>query len=94
MPYVASPSYSETTQARANNLADCLAPARRFLDETSRASDTEKKETLILAATVAGWDEDEVRQALEREAPPVSEPPTGVQPTATIGLIPSSANSP
>ncbi|KRB49261.1 hypothetical protein ASE04_19020 [Rhizobium sp. Root708] len=94
MPYVASPSYCETEEARASNLLDCLEPARRFLDETSRASNTEKKEKLILAATEAGWNEDEVRKTLEREGTPISQQPTGVQAMATIGLIPRSANTP
>ncbi|MBW9118131.1 hypothetical protein JNB88_31445 [Rhizobium cauense] len=95
MPYVASPSYCEDARARSANLAQCLAPARRFLDETSNASEAEKIEMLVSSAAVAGWDEDEVRQALQ----PESETPGAVltrniQETATIGLVPTSANTP
>ena len=95
MPYVASPSYSESAQARAANLAQCLAPARRFLNETSQASEAEKIEKLVASATTAGWDEEEVRQALDADdAAPNSSAARNIQETATIGLVPTSANTP
>lgn len=65
MIYVASPTYSEREDARRENLEQCLDTARRRLEETSRASDTEKQDLLIAGAMAAGWAEDEVRAVLE-----------------------------
>lgn len=65
MTYVASPTYSEREDARRENLKQCLDTARRRLEETSRASDTEKQDLLIAGAVAAGWSEDEVRVVLE-----------------------------
>ncbi len=92
MPYVASPSYSENSQARAANLIQCMSPARRHLEEVSHASDAEKFELLVAAATEAGWEEDEVREALHNESGHstlMGNNPQGV----SIGLVPTSPAS-
>ena len=67
MTYVASPSHADEPQARAANLRQCLETARRRLDETSDAADTEKSEELVASAVEAGWDESEVRQVLQQQ---------------------------
>ncbi|MHC2363600.1 hypothetical protein ACVIOG_005803 [Rhizobium leguminosarum] len=64
MTYVASPSYDRNDPSRVSNLRQCLETARRRLDETSHASETEKIETLVASAIEAGWEDDEVREAL------------------------------
>ncbi|MGR9298995.1 hypothetical protein ACU8L5_27485 (plasmid) [Rhizobium leguminosarum] len=64
MTYIASPSYDRNDPSRASNLRQCLETARRRLDETSHASETEKIETLVASAIEAGWEDDEVRDAL------------------------------
>jgi hypothetical protein len=64
MTYVASPSYSEDHESRQANLSQCLETARRHIDETSRASEPEKTNTLIASAVAAGWNEEEVRKHL------------------------------
>ena len=65
MTYVASPSYSRENAARSANLLQCLKTARSHLDETSRASAAEKDAELLSSAIAAGWEEYEVRPALE-----------------------------
>ncbi len=50
MPYVASSSYCDNAQAREANLIQCLLPAKRFLDETSHASETERIEKVVASA--------------------------------------------
>ncbi|ANP90345.1 hypothetical protein [Rhizobium leguminosarum] len=90
MTYVASPSYDRNDASRASNLRQCLETARRHLDETSHSSETEKIETLVASAIEAGWEEDEVREALiageQGNKMPEQEPPV-----PTIGVVPSSS---
>jgi len=62
--YVASPRYSDTAEARAANLDECLVVARRNLDETSDASDGQKRQILVNSAIEAGWSEEEVLERL------------------------------
>jgi hypothetical protein len=84
MTYVASPSYAVDEPARADNLRQCLQTARRRLDEVSKASSAEKEIELASSALEAGWDEEEVRLALND-----GQEPTTIRPT--IGLVPSSS---
>jgi hypothetical protein len=67
MTYVASPSYSEGHANRQANLSQCLETARRHVDETSKASEPEKTNTLIASAVEAGWNEEEVRKHLSTD---------------------------
>ncbi len=94
MPYVASPSYCDNAQAREANLIQCLLPAKRFLDETSHASETERIEKLVASAVGAGWDEDEVRKALNATNAHLRQASTDTQEFATIGLVPTSTKTP
>jgi hypothetical protein len=89
MPYVACPSYCDDAQAREANPIQCLLPAKRFLDETSHASETERIEKLVASAVGAGWEEDEVRKPLS-----ATQAPTDTQEFATISLVPTSAKTP
>ena len=88
MTYVASPSSAVGDPGRVSNLKQCLGTARKRLDETSRSSNTEKEDELISSAVQAGWNEDEVRQALSGDDKRQSDAP---QPMPTIGLVPSSS---
>lgn len=90
MTYVASPSYSPDDPARIENLAQCLKTARKHLDETSKASDAEKEANLVLSAIEAGWDESEVRSALETSGANGSASLIAGQ-RPTIGVVPSSS---
>jgi hypothetical protein len=88
MTYVASPRTPEHSEARASNLAECLATARKHLDETSSASTTEKDEILIEGAVEACWNEEEVRAYFSKVGREDEEPePAALQPT--IGLVPA-----
>lgn len=87
MAYVASPRYGRGEEARTSNLHQCLDPARKRLDEMSNASDAEKCEEIVSGAVEAGWDEEEVRQALSD----TSDNTAPVEPRATFGIIPSSS---
>lgn len=92
MTYVASPTYSEDDASRAANLLQCLATARRHLDETSRSSSTEKQALLIASAVAAGWEEAEVRTALsseDRVAEAIDD--QGAQQTPARDVVPSSS---
>ncbi len=88
MTYVASPSRSIGDTARMEDLMQCLETARKHLNETSRASDTERQHELVSSAVAAGWEEDEVRAALAiaDEEPTLDEP---LKPT--LGVVPSSS---
>ncbi|MCJ9692339.1 hypothetical protein [Rhizobium sp. PRIMUS64] len=91
MTYVASPSYDRNDPSRVSNLRQCLETARRRLDETSHASETEKIATLVASAIEAGWEDDEVREALspgdEQQNKMFEQEP----PVRTIGVVPSSS---
>ncbi|NKK74722.1 hypothetical protein GFM13_31285 [Rhizobium leguminosarum bv. viciae] len=91
MTYVASPSYDRNDASRASNLRQCLETARRHLDETSHNSETEKIETLVASAIQAGWEEDEVREALSAGDEQGSEIQERKPPVPTIGVVPSSS---
>lgn len=64
MTYVPSPSHSDDSQTRNSDLRQCLETARRRLNETSDAAETEKTEVLVASAVEAGWGEGEVRRVL------------------------------
>ena len=64
MTYVASPSFSENSSDRRENLEQCLATAKLRLDEVSNASETEREADLVASAIEAGWGDEEVRSAL------------------------------
>ncbi|AHF87485.1 hypothetical protein RLEG3_04350 (plasmid) [Rhizobium leguminosarum bv. trifolii WSM1689] len=91
MTYVASPSYDRNDASRASNLRQCLDTARRHLDETSHNSETEKFETLVASAVEAGWEEDEVREALSADDEQGNKMPEQKPPAPTIGVVPSSS---
>ncbi|MBA1347266.1 hypothetical protein [Rhizobium sp. WYCCWR 11146] len=91
MTYVASPSYDRNDASRASNLRQCLETARRHLDETSHNSETEKIETLVASAIEAGWEEDEVREALSAGDEQENKMPEHKPPVPTIGVVPSSS---
>jgi len=89
MTYVASPSHSVEDPARAEDLRQCLATARKHLDETSTTSDTEKVAELVASAVDAGWDEAEVRSALSDAASDRKDDEVFLTPT--LGVVPSSS---
>jgi hypothetical protein len=91
MTYVASPSYDRNNASRASNLRQCLETARRHLDETSHNSETEKIETLVASAVEAGWEEDEVREALSGGDERGNKMPQHKPLVPTIGVVPSSS---
>jgi uncharacterized membrane protein len=84
MTYVASPSHATDDPARAHDLRQCLETARKRLDEVSKSSSTERENEIISSAMQAGWDEEEVRIALDSAREPGSVRPN-------IGLVPSSS---
>ncbi|KAA0689122.1 hypothetical protein DTW90_31935 [Neorhizobium sp. P12A] len=84
MTYVASPSHATDDPARADNLRQCLETARRRLDEVSKSSNAEKEHDIISSAVEAGWNEEEVRTALNG-----GQEPSGMKPT--IGLVSASS---
>lgn len=88
MTYVASPSHSIDDPARVEDLKQCLETARKYLNETSRASDTERDNELVSSAVEAGWDEDEVRAAV---VSPGHERADDEAPKPTLGVVPSSS---
>lgn len=88
MTYVASPSHSIGDIARTEDLKQCLETARRHLNETSRASDTERQNELVSSAVDAGWEEDEVRAAI---ASADDEPAHDGSLKPTLGVVPSSS---
>lgn len=88
MTYVASPSHSADHPARMEDLKQCLDTARKHLNETSKASDTEKQAELIASAIEAGWEDGEVRSAVAEEENDNSEDQVALAPT--IGVVPSS----
>ncbi|MDM9644876.1 hypothetical protein [Rhizobium sp. S163] len=88
MTYVASPSHSIGDAARTEDLKQCLETARKHLNETSRASDTERQQELVSSAIDAGWEEDEVRAALANEE---VEPSHDGSLMPTLGVVPSSS---
>jgi hypothetical protein len=75
---VASPRAPENSAARASTLAECLKNAGKHLDETSRASKTEKDE-IPIAGAVEGC------AYLCR----ADDEPAPASPQPTIGLIPA-----
>ncbi|MBP2490446.1 MAG: hypothetical protein AAAC49_13680 [Rhizobium leguminosarum] len=89
MTYIASPSYHRNDPSRASNLRQCLETARRRLDETSHASETEKIETLVASAIEAGWEDDEVRDALSPGDEQENKMRQQEPPVPTIGVVPS-----
>ncbi|MBB4112045.1 hypothetical protein FHT80_001361 [Rhizobium sp. BK226] len=91
MTYVASPSYDRNDASRASNLRQCLETARRHLNETSHNSETEKIERLVASAIEAGWEEDEVRQALSGGEEQGNKTPKQEPPVPTMGVVPSSS---
>jgi hypothetical protein len=91
MTYVASPTYPAADPARASNLKQCLDTARMHLDETSKASDTEKEYELIASAVTAGWEEDEVRLSLRGDAAGGAPEAQASREIATFGVVPSSS---
>ncbi|ANM14079.1 MULTISPECIES: hypothetical protein [unclassified Rhizobium] len=91
MTYVASPSYDRNDASRASNLRQCLDTARRHLNETAHSSETEKIETLVASAIEAGWEEDEVREALSAGVEHGNKMPEQELPVPTIGVVSSSS---
>ena len=90
MTYVASPSYPTDDPTRAANLRQCLETAYRHLDETSKASQSEKESELITSAVIAGWDEAEVRSVLsDRISGDTPTDEGNVSPS--FGVVPSSS---
>ena len=87
MAYVASPRYGRGEEARTSNLHQCLDPARKRLDEISTASDAEKSEEIVSGAVEAGWDEEELRQALSAS----SDSTAPAEVPTTFGITPSSS---
>jgi hypothetical protein len=87
--YVASPTFFPDAAARGTNLKQCLDVARRRLDETCGASETEKNAALVASAVSAGWEENEVMDLLRGASPGVA-PGLDQQPKP-IGLVPSSS---
>jgi hypothetical protein len=87
--YVASPTFCPDAASRRTNLKQCLDVARRRLDETSGASETEKNAALVASAVSAGWEENEVRDLLQGSSSGFA-PELGQQPRP-IGLVPSSS---
>lgn len=61
------------------------------LDETSQASETEKIETLVASAIEAGWDENEVREALSAYDRQDVKRPKQEPHVPTMGVVPSSS---
>lgn len=89
MTYVASPSHSVGDPARLEDLNQCLDTARKHLNETSSASDTERTAELVASAVDAGWDEAEVSSAV---AGATSDHIKGDEfLTPTLGIVPSSS---
>ncbi|TAZ68041.1 hypothetical protein ELH72_35885 [Rhizobium ruizarguesonis] len=91
MTYVASPSYHREDANRASNLRQCLETARRHPDETSQAPETGKIETLVTSDIEAGWDENEVREALSASDKQNVTRPKQEPPVPTMGVVPSSS---
>ncbi|MBY5368329.1 MULTISPECIES: hypothetical protein [Rhizobium] len=91
MTYVASPSYHREDANRAPNLRQCLETARRHLDESWQASETEKIEMLVASAVEAGWNENEVREALSAYDKQDVKRPKQEPPVPTMGVVPSSS---
>lgn len=88
MTYVASPSHSIGDIARTEDLKQCLETARKHLNETSRASDTERQQELVSSAIDAGWEEDEAQAALASAG---EEPAHDKSLKPTLGVFPSSS---
>ncbi|MGR9081000.1 hypothetical protein ACU8V1_33380 (plasmid) [Rhizobium leguminosarum] len=91
MTYVASPSYDRKDPSRVSNLRQCLETARRRLDETSHASETEKIAMLVASAIEAGWEDDEVREAISAGDEQQNKMFEQEPPVPTIGVVPSSS---
>lgn len=91
MTYVASPTHSATAEARRENLKQCLDTARKWLEERSRASDTEKRDLLIADATFAGWSEDEVQEVLDGSPASLQADEHRQAETHQFGVVPSSS---
>jgi hypothetical protein len=89
MTYVASPSFSENSSDRRENLEQCLATAKHRLDEVSNASATEREAELIASAIDAGWGHEEVRSALANRRDTASE--AGEQNNTRRPVVPSSS---
>jgi hypothetical protein len=89
MTYVASPSFSENSSDRRENLEQCLATAKHRLDEVSNASETEREAELIASAIDAGWGDEEVRSALANRRDTDSE--AGEQNNTPRPVVPSSS---
>lgn len=87
MAYVASPSHNDSESRRQENLEQCLDTAKRHLDETSHASDSERQQILISSAVEAGWGEEEVRAVIEKS----QDASARVPPPGYIGLVSGSS---
>jgi hypothetical protein len=90
MTYVASPSSAPGDPSRADNLRECLQSAREHLDETSKASDTERESELINSAVDAGWEEGEVPAAIAEDTNSSGNANAG-QTAPSFGIVPSSS---
>jgi hypothetical protein len=89
MTYVASPSHTVGDPARIEDLKQCLAIARKHLNETSKASDAEKQAELIASAVDAGWEEGEVSSAVADASTHSADDDVFLTPT--LGVVPSSS---
>ncbi len=89
MTYVASPTHPVGDPARIEDLKQCLATARRHLNETSKASEAEKQAELVASAVDAGWTDEEVRSEVIDGANDRTEDDVFLTPT--LGVVPSSS---